>query len=236
LEKIKIFVAVCAIKNYEKIFFEVVDKINELNKKAYEVNYILFGDPNLYHHATSRKDINVKAIGVHSTRLYESPGMIELYKDAQSDTASEYYAFFHLKGNAVNSNTGIDRKGDERRVPLENLLKAIDNLENIEKDVDYFDVIGWTLNNLKPYEQERWHAVPNFWISKCEHIKKLNLPDKENLSVDSKFIMHPKRKSKGVGHHSDDWWRYGCEMWIGFPQETVFYCLANKNHYKANTK
>ena len=193
--KTYIYFHICCINNYETVFYNLMDKIKnsglyndvtEIRCFALEnCNMNIFNDPKIVIRKTST-DVN----------LYEFFTINELYKDSIVEDFNVLY--IHTKG--------VTRYNDPNYVNIQDWVNYLSYF-NIQKYqlclqlLTIYDTVGVNLlDNPK-------HYSGNFWWSKSEYIRKLDL-------------------CKNETHTS-------AEFWLTEKQIGKYSCLSqsNKNHY-----
>ena len=232
---IKIFSTSPLLNNYETIFNDMKSQFDTLNERNFPIKYVFWGREDQLSKIDS-SNIDIDLIKENNFRLYETPGMVALYDYAIQEKDAKYYVFFHAKGGGAIKH-GKDLKRDERQLHVDKFFEIINNIESYDllNSGKSFDVIGYQVNKLGPpyVEETRFHIVPNFWIAKVSHIKSLVRPTRENITKDVGFLIEKGRVSRGIGHHSEDVWRYGCENWIGYLEDTVIYSTKDSKYFCA---
>jgi hypothetical protein len=194
--KTYIYFHICCINNYETVFYNLMDKIK--NSGLYDVvteircfvlgecNMKLFNDPKIVVRK-SATDLN----------LYEIFTINELYKDSIKEDFNVLY--IHTKG--------VTRSNAPTYITIQDWVNYLSYF-NIEKYqgclqlLNYYDTVGVNLN-----DTPKWHYSGNFWWSKSEYIRKLDLCKNETYNSP--------------------------EFWLTEKQIGKYSCLwrSNKNHY-----
>jgi len=157
-----IYIHVCCINNYEKIFNKLLhkikdsglyDEINEIRCCVLgEYNVKLFNDPKII---IRNKTENIK--------LYEVFTINTLYEDAQKEDFNVLY--LHTKGVSKPGNKNISSWTSY--MCYFNIYKYKECLEILKNN----DTVGVNLQDLPG---QKCHYSGNFWWSKTDYIRKLS--------------------------------------------------------------